>query len=185
MKILILITFFAVLSVAHAGENLLVNPGFENVDPIGWAAYGNSVYYTGTCRSGKQSGKTWVWDYGDGLFEQYVDVVPGEKYKASVYILSKADDPVKSGDEAWIQIEWCTHYNVVISDPIKSPSLKGFSSSWELFSTPEVIAPFNAAKAKIKLIMQSSVKDAEGSCYFDDADFSVVPFTMVMVTEYN
>ena len=161
-------------SCVFAGENLLVNPEFEKVEPMGWATYGNSVYDTETYRSGEQSGKTWVWDYGDGLFEQFVEVMPGKKYKASVYILSKSNDAIKDGTEAWIQIEWCTKDNIIISDPIKSSSLTAPNDIWEYFETPAVIAPSDAAKAKVKVIQQATDSHIDGSCYFDDASFGAV-----------
>ena len=161
-------------SCVFADENLLVNPGFEKVEPMGWATYGDAVYVTDTYRNGEQSGKTWVWDYGDGLFEQYVDVIPGEKYQASVYILSKWGDAIRDETEAWIQIEWCTEDNVIISDPIKSPSLTAANDTWEYFETPVVIAPPAAAKAKVKVIQRAPNDHIDGACYFDDAKFSLI-----------
>lgn len=161
-------------SVAICG-NLLINPGFEKADPCGWGAYGDSVYDTETYKAGRQSGKTWVWDCGDGLFEQFVDVTPGKKYRASVYILSKSNDPIGNGTKAWIQIEWCTSDNIAVSDPIKSLALTGPNDEWELFSTPEVIAPsHDVTRAKIKVIQQAPSANVNGACYFDDADFSEV-----------
>jgi len=84
------VAVFLIFAMSSAGipsfagqANLLVNPGFEKVDPMGWGGYGDSAYDTGLFRSGKQSGKVWAWDYGDGLFEQYVKIVPGAEYKAS------------------------------------------------------------------------------------------------------
>lgn len=151
--------------------NLLINPGFEKVDPSGWGLYGDSTYDTGTYRSGKQSGKAWVWDYGDGIFEQYAKVIPGMQYKASVYVISKPNDPVSGGSKAWIQVEWYTANDVMIGDPIKSPPLTGVSSTWALLSTPAATAPSGAAIAKIKVMIQGT-KKAIGSCYFDDANFS-------------
>ena len=155
--------------------NLLVNPGFEKIDPAGWSLYGDATYDTQTFRSGMQSGKTWAWDYGDGLFEQYVKVVPGTRYVASVYAFSKPGDTFSGGSEAWIQIEWYTADDVAISDPIKSPSLASTLDDWTLLSTPEAIAPSGAAKAKVKAIIQAPKKETGGSCYFDDACFSAVP----------
>ena len=165
------------VSMSSSAEqaNLLVNPGFEKADPIGWGGFGDSTYDTETYKSGKQSGKTWVWDYGDGLFEQYVKVIPGTQYKASVYVLSKTGDSISSDSKAWIQIEWYTTDDVIISDPIKSPPLTGPSDDWKLLSTPAAIAPSGAAKAKIKVIVQAPKKNAGGSCYFDDANFSSLP----------
>ncbi|MFA6356010.1 MAG: hypothetical protein WCY23_02760 [Candidatus Omnitrophota bacterium] len=160
--------------ISSSGEqkNLLVNPGFEKVDPMGWAGFGDSTYDTENFRSGKQSGKVWAWDYGDGLFEQYVKIVPGTQYKASVYVFSKPFDAVSGGSSAWIQIEWYTIDDVAVSDPIKSPLLDAANDAWTLLSTPAVIAPPSAAKAKIKVIIQAPKKETAGSCYFDDADFS-------------
>lgn len=156
-------------------ENLLVNPGFENIDPPGWSLYGDSTYDTETYRSGQESGKVWAWDYGDGLFEQYVKVVAGMRYKASVYVLSKLGDPISGDSKAWIQIEWYTADDVAISDPIMSPPLTVAGDNWMLLSTPTAIAPSGAAKAKIKVIIQASKKNTAGSCYFDDAEFSSLP----------
>ncbi len=155
--------------------NLLVNPGFEKVNPSGWGLYGDSTYDTGTHRTGKQSGKVWAWDYGDGVFEQYVEIIPGMQYKATVYVLGKPDDPSSGGSKAWIQIEWCTTDNVIISYPIKSPPLTGASDTWTLLSTPAAIAPSGAAKAKIKVIIQAPKSKTSGFCYFDDASFSYLP----------
>lgn len=196
--VVLIAAFFALASAAYA-ENLLVNPGFENegqcliplpdsdvpvmvvdpgcgdISPLGWAAYGESEYRSDVHKSGGQSAKTWNWDFEDGVFEQFVDIVPGKKYKASVYMWSKADDPISNSGEAWIQIEWCTIDNVVIGDPIKSPALAAANSTWELFETPSVTAPQSAAKAKIKIVQQSPDVKAGGSCYLDDASFSCVP----------
>ena len=155
--------------------NLLVNPGFEKVDPPGWDMYGDYTYDTGTYRTGQRSGKVWVWDYGDGSFEQYVKITPGMQYKASVYVLGKPNDSISGDSKAWIQIEWCTVDNVIISDPIKSPPLTGASDTWMLLSTPAVIAPSGAAKAQIKVTIQAPKKNRGGSCYFDDANFSSLP----------
>ncbi len=155
--------------------NLLVNPGFEKTDPAGWSLYGDATYDTQTFRSGGQSGKTWAWDYGDGLFEQYVKVTPGTKYTASVYAFSKPGDTFSGDSQAWIQIEWYTADDVAISDPIKSPPLTSTLDDWTLLSTPEVTAPSGAAKAKIKVVIQAPKKETGGSCYFDDACFSASP----------
>ena len=157
------------------GKNLLLNPGFEKADPPRWSAYGDTAYDTETFRSGKQSGKVWAWDYGDGLFEQYVKIVPGTRYEASVYALSKPDDTISEDSQAWIQIEWFTADNAIIGDPIKSPPLAATGDTWVLLSTPEAIAPPGAAKAKIKVTIQAPKKNTAGSCYFDDADFSSLP----------
>ncbi len=173
-SLVLAMSFFALSSSAEQ-DNLLVNPGFEKAEPMGWATYGDSVYDTETYKSGKQSGKAWVFDYGDGLFEQFVDVIPGKQYKASVYALSKAGDPITDNSKACIQIEWCTKDNVVISDPIKSPLLTGASETWKLLSTPAVVAPSGATKAKVKVIIQAPKKNMAGSCYFDDAKFSASP----------
>ena len=178
MKILYVVCFLAVAlscvsSFSSAEQaNLLVNPGFEKADPIGWGGFGDSTYDTENYRSGKQSGKTWVWDYGDGLFEQYVNIIPGTQYKASVYVLSKPGDSISEDSKAWMQIEWYTTDDVIISDPIKSPTLTGVSDNWALLSTPTAIAPPGAAKAKIKVIIRAPKKNTGGSCYFDDANFS-------------
>lgn len=162
--------------LSFAGQaNLLVNPGFEKADPIGWGGFGDSTYDTKTYRSGKQSGKAWAWDYGDGLFEQYVEITPGTQYKASVYVLSKPNDRISEDSKAWIQIEWCTADNVIIGDPVKSTPLAAASDTWTLLSTPTAIAPSGAAKAKIKVIIQAPKKNTGGSCYFDDANFSSLP----------
>lgn len=173
--ILVLVLTFFVLSSFAADGNLLVNPGFEKADLLGWDLYGDSTYDTETYKSGKQSGKTWAWDYGDGLFEQYVDIIPGVQYKASVYVLSKVDDPISSESKAWIQIEWYGADNSVIGDPVKSSPLTGAGDNWTLLSTAAVIAPSSAAKAKIKVVIQAVQKNTSGSCYFDDADFRAVP----------
>lgn len=193
------ITVFWILTSIVYAENLLVNPGFENEDqcliplpdsdapvmvinpdcyditPLGWATYGESEYRSDVYRNGVQSGKTWNWDFGDGVFEQFIDIAPGKKYKASVYMWSKAEDPVRNGGEAWIQIEWCTVDNVVIGDPVKSPVLTCENITWELFETPVVTAPQSAARAKVEIIQQSPDLQAGGSCYFDDAKFFFVP----------
>ncbi|MFA5338541.1 MAG: hypothetical protein WC317_00115 [Candidatus Omnitrophota bacterium] len=173
---------FLVLALSSVGlssfaeqGNLLVNPGFEKAGPSGWGLYGDATYDTGTYRSGKQSGKTWVWDYGDGSFEQYIKIIPGMQYKASVYILGKPGDSISGDSKAWIQIEWCTTDNVIISEPIKSPPLTVASDTWKLLSTPAVIAPSGAAKAKIKAVIQAAKKKTGGCCYFDDANFSSLP----------
>ncbi len=167
------VIFFA-LPLCVQAENLLVNPSFENVDSKGWVTYGDFAYDTDTYKSGRQSGKTWAWNYGDGLFEQFVNIIPGKKYRASVYILSKTNDAIRDNTKAWIQIEWYTGNNVVVNALIKSPPLTGPNDRWELFSTPAVIVPSGAAKAKIKLIQQAPENNIEGSCFFDDANFSVI-----------
>ncbi|MDD5072592.1 MAG: hypothetical protein PHO67_07570 [Candidatus Omnitrophica bacterium] len=173
--LVLVLTFFTLSSFAAEGGNLLVNPGFEKADSLGWDLYGDSTYDTETYKSGIQSGKAWVWDYGDGLFEQYVDVIPGTQYKASVSVLSKPGDPISGDSKAWIQIEWFTAENAVIGDPVKSSPLAGASDTWAILSTPTAIAPPSAAKAKIKVVIQAAQKNTPGSCYFDDADFRTVP----------
>lgn len=174
--VLVLASFTSSLSAAETG-NLLVNPGFEKVEPFGWDMYGDSVPATDTFKSGEQSGKVWAWDFGDGVFEQFVDVIPGNKYKASVYMLSKSDDAISDGSKAWIQIEWCFGNNEVKGEAVKSPSLDGASDSWKLFETPVVAAPEGAVKAKVKIMIQAPKKEVKGGCYIDDADFRVVPKT--------
>ena len=161
------------LSCAEQAK-LLVNPGFEKADPGGWDLYGDSTYDTETYKSGSQSGKVWAWDFGDGVFEQFVGITPGTQYKASVYALSKPDDRISEDTKAWIQIEWLSADNAVIGDPVKSPSVTA-SDTWALLSTPAVAAPSGAAKAKVKVTIQAPKKNTPGSCYFDDADFSSVP----------
>jgi hypothetical protein len=163
------------LSSAEGGvKNLLVDPGFEGGCEHGWASYGDATYDTQTYRSGGQSGKAWVWDYGDGLFEQYVNVVPGQKYQASVYIYSADSDPIQDGSAAWIQVEWCTADDVIISDVIKSNILTEANDDWQRFSTPKIVAPAAAAKAKVKVIHLAPGEQTAGACYFDDAEFGVV-----------
>ncbi len=173
--VVIALMILTLVSTSNAKTiNLLADPGFEEISESRWASYGDAVYDTDTYRRGSKAGKAWVWDYGDGLFEQYVDVVAGETYKASVYIYSSSNDPIQGGAAAWIQIEWCTTDDIIISDAVKSTILTDANDTWQLFSTPAVIAPSAATKAKIKVIHLAPNGGAPGACYFDDAEFKVV-----------
>jgi hypothetical protein len=171
--LIIMLSLLVISSSQAEVKNLLVDPGFEGGSEYGWASYGDATYDTETHKSGKKSGRAWVWDYGDGLFEQYVNIVPGNKYKASVYIYSPSNDPIQDGSAAWIQLEWCTDEEVIVSDAIKSPMLTDANDTWQLFSTPIVAAPEAATKAKIKVIHMGPEANTAGACYFDDAEFTI------------
>jgi hypothetical protein len=170
----ILISFCGFSDSEAETKNLLLDPSFEGDCEYGWGLYGDATYDTNTYRNGAKSAKAWVWDYGDGLFEQYVNIVPGQKYKASVYIYSASSDPIEDNSAAWIQVEWCTDDEVIISDAIKSPVLTSANNSWQKFSTPAIVAPEAATKAKIKIIHLAPGDQTPGACYFDDAEFSIV-----------
>ena len=160
---LLVIGLVSISTIAHA--DLLTNPGFENVDPIGWASWGDSKYVTDQYRNGAQSGHAWTWDSSDGKFEQWIDVTAGVEYKASGYIKSTQ----MTDGAAWIQFQWDGNGTAYESAKLTSVG------DWTYFETAFVEAPTGVATAKVAYILQAPTNQIANDVYFDDANFDAVP----------
>ena len=162
--LVIMAVLIAMPSVAQA-TNLLINPGFEDETPIGWANWGDSNYVTDQYRNGAQSGHAWTWDNSDGKFEQWIDVTPGVEYKASGYLKCTG---MQDG-EAWIQFQWDGGGTAIESAKLTS------TADWTYYETDWVEAPSGVATAKVAYVLQAPSNHLANDVYFDDAKFEAVP----------
>ena len=132
LTLLFLCTFSA---FAEAGENLLANPGFEDLDtnglPIGWFsdAYirreGVSLFsIVGDAKAGANAARVENFDLNDASFAQTVQVEPNTMYRLSGWI--RAEGIGDAGHGANLSIEG-VH--------AKSDSFRSTNGSWEYVET--------------------------------------------------
>ena len=168
---LVLIAAVLMVLPSTAQANLLTNPGFETT--TGWACWGETEYSAAQAHSGLKSGHAWTWTFGDGKFEQVVNITSGVKYKASGYLY--ADKMGAGGGKAWIQVDWLKADDTPTGSPATSAYLTSPNNKWDLYDTGWVMSPSDAAKAKVTYVVKASGGGYDNSCYFDDVSFEAVP----------
>ena len=149
----------------------LVNGGFEETDgegkPLGWQKYGGELSRSSTARrdgqyaaafTSRTTSTKWVF--------QTVAVEGGEAYVLSGYAL-KNDANVGA---AYLRLSWYASPDgsgKAIDSVDSTMRLTDDSLSFRLLSTGAVVAPAEAASAKVRLMLDP-LSEAEGTVYFDD-----------------
>ena len=149
----------------------LVNGGFEEADgegkPLGWWKYGGELSRSSVARRDGQYAAAFTsrttstkWAF------QTVAVEGGEAYVLSGYAL-KNDVNVGA---AYLRLSWYASPDgsgKAIDSVDSTTRLTDDSLSFRLLSTGAVVAPAEAASAKVRLMLDP-LSEAEGTVYFDD-----------------
>ena len=148
-----------------------MNGGFEEADgegkPLGWQKYGGELFRSSVARRDGQYAAAFTsrttstkWAF------QTVAVEGGEAYVLSGYAL-KNDANVKA---AYLRLSWYASPDgsgKAIDSVDSTTRLTDDSLSFRLLSTGAVVAPAEAASAKVRLMLDP-LSEAEGTVYFDD-----------------
>lgn len=175
--------FMAVMFLAMptaAGENLILNPGFETEGYDGVNSASDWDIWMGERldefqRTGSWSLHGWGFDGdGDNGGWQDVFVVPGTKFCFSGYLMSPGEgghhkSPLADGAEAFLEIEWWQG-DVKLSSA-RSNILRG-ASGWKLYSVTDT-TPMGADSVRFVAKIQS-VPGSTGDVYFDDLEVMII-----------
>ena len=162
-----------------AQTNLLTDPGFEvsqgNYDAsggdvygaVGWTAFNDGAYTTATIAyDGDQSFKTF--GQYNGIYQQFT-VTPGQSYTASVYGIDSSLDPMGTGTQGSLELNFYTTAAGANGDFNVIPVVVGGTSpmdTWIQASVTEVVpAGYNTMRIQLN---QTSAAPS-GSTYYDDA----------------
>ena len=168
---------------ARAETNLILNPGFEEIELTAseddakywdeWTGKRSDLY----SHSGQWSLNSWGADTtGDcGAWQGDISVTPGKQIVFTAYLMSPdgtgiGKSPLTGGAEAFIEIEWRG------TEPLKnieSPHLTGATNGkWKCYSVSGV-APQGtiAARFVCKVI---SAPGSSGDVYFDDLKAKII-----------
>ena len=183
MKVFSILLIAAVLVVALpviAGENLLLNPGFEEGE---WGVFWEKVtipnwVYFGTAgevqsvykRSGDKALK--IWDIGVGVYQDFTVSDKGE-YEISGYLYTPSDDRLDNMDGV-LEVEWYRNGSKLASEEIgwfyglnSSSGDPDSVDTWKLLSKT-VTAPFDADTGRVYLHLQNKKKGSRGVLVWDD-----------------
>jgi len=162
----------------------LVNGGFEEADgegkPLGWWKYGGELSRSAVARrdgqyaaafTSRTTSTKWVF--------QTVAVEGGEAYVLSGYALKNSANVAA----AYLRLSWYASPDgsgKAIASVDSTMRLTDDSLSFRFLSTGAVVAPAEAASAKVRLMLDP-LSEAEGTVYFDDVSFGGA--TMVLEPE--
>jgi len=179
----LLLLSFSFFGNIHASDNLIENPGFEELGwpPSSWNQWDGSTgsggvtgyISTETSRTGDQSTARVLWgtDIRWGGYTQDIAVDAGDFVRASGWLMSKSgDDPLASGAEAYIEVKFLTSVNGELAVH-KSTALTG-ASDWVRHVIEEE-APTNTAKARFSFVLLGTQSSSTGTVYFDDAHIRI------------
>jgi hypothetical protein len=152
----------------------LVNGGFEEADgegkPLAWQKWGGVLSRSSAAKRGGQYAAAFTsrttstkWAF------QTVAVEGGEAYVLSGYAL-KNDANVNA---AYLRLSWYASPDgsgTAIDMVDSTTRLTDDSSDFRFLSTDAVVAPAEAASAKVRLMLDP-LSEAEGTVYFDDISF--------------
>lgn len=172
LNISIAVLLLSMLMVGASGaatytstENLLLNPGFENVtagNPTNWWVYdvsGISHIYPGPGRiSGNSIGIITNSGLGNVYWGQKVFINSSKKYALSGYIQTQKI----SGNGIIISLDWFDNANKYLGNTAL-PSIKG-TTPWTYYEKTNIVPLANSAK--VNVILQSAF--STGTVYFDD-----------------
>lgn len=163
---------------AGAGENVLVNAGFEagtGTVAGSWTVFGkNTIRVSGDARAGEYAGRasgenTGVDNFG-GYFQNF-DAKAGEQWSGSVWMLHKADDSLKGACEAFAKLEF-RDSNGDFLDAVESADRLTSSSTADSYihSTIISVAPPKTASVRFVAMFAQFDGKSAGTVYFDDAE---------------
>ena len=158
---------------------MLRNPGFEQGDmtPTGWATFSplsqgmsRGITYAlndTKCRSGKRSVSVQSTTGGIGMWQQVVDVEPGQVYVFTGYV---AFEPVSADGGCCLQLVFRDADNRILQF-VYLPSHTG-TRDFALDFPPKlkVRAPAKATRAEVNLFLRG-----RGKVWFDDVFFGPAP----------
>ncbi len=189
-KIFLCFSLAAVLLLSAAPDglavNILTNYGFEEGDfpPTGWSDWSGSgseeptdgvagfpapqeMTYSGSKCIGKilyGAGDRW------GGFSQTVDIVPGNSFEASGWVLNKKNDvPLRDGAKVYIEVKFLgqgeKELKVAKSNSITQPA------NWTKLSVRGLV-PSDAKKAVFSIVL-TGTKKSTGKILFDEASLNI------------
>ena len=185
-KLIAVLSLVVLLIPGVANANLLVNGSFEtSVDgdnTYGWSSTApdawNPINQAGVLDN-PQSGSWNLRNFNDGGMKQEVVVTPGQAYRLTGY----AWVPSGSVATAWgsyIQLKFLTSTGGTVTGPTGSKTIDMKAKTrdqYNLGDTGEMVAPVNAAKARIMFGTYAAAPDylVPGISDYDNFDFSPVP----------
>ncbi|MDP3789070.1 MAG: carbohydrate binding domain-containing protein, partial [Candidatus Omnitrophota bacterium] len=180
----------AVLLLSSAPDspaaNILTNSGFDEGDfpPAGWSDWSGSgsgepadgvagfpapqeMAYSGDKCIGKifyGAGDRW------GGFSQTVDVIPGNSFEASGWVMNKQNDvPLRNGAKVYIEVKFLgqgeKELKVAKSNSITQPT------KWTKLSVRGLV-PSGAKKAVFSIVL-TGTKKSTGKILFDEASLNI------------
>jgi hypothetical protein len=152
----------------------LVNGGFEETDgdgkPLAWQKWGGELSRSSAARRDGQYAAAFASRTASTKWAfQTVAVEGDEAYVLSGYAL-KNDANVGA---AYLRLSWYASPDgsgTAIDSVDSTTRLTDDSSDFRLLSTGAVVAPAEAASAKVRLMLDP-LSEAEGTVYFDDISF--------------
>jgi len=168
-------------SMAGHGQNLLVNPGFENgTDSAAdnWSMFGNSFRDTRSA----QTGTFGISMYGNftnavnysGLYQD-VAAVGGATYLATVYVSTADYDQIGPDNTAFLKLEFYdASTNYLGAFPASNPLTNTSPVNTWILQTVSATAPAGAAVVRTTLIFEQDT-GAGGSAFFDNVSLLVNP----------
>lgn len=168
MKALPLVLLLALPPLAHAAEppNLLVNPGFEELDatgkPVGWSLPADYAVTTGDPRSGERCLTYTNPDPGRYLLAtQTVTLQPGLRYELSGWV--RTSDVAGDESGATICVEWYT--GNTYRGGMYPNGFKGTQATWQPIRALTGHIPNNADRFIVHCYLR---KGMTGTAWFDD-----------------
>jgi len=171
------------------GQNVLVNPGFEDAGfpPNvfdGWTDFGNGNGNVSQVSfdiqepfeglfSAKLFGQFTGAENASGMFQDF-DTEPGETWKVEVRALHQEGDAIVGPNLALANIEWRDE-NLNLLDFVATTALDANSPTdeWILVSN-EATAPEGTAVVRVALFFLQLDGVSPGAAFFDDASFEMV-----------
>ena len=179
-------------------QNILTNPSFEN-DLDGWNIYpsdltnrsiestGNKVYgseRTITARSGSKMLKTWgQYNGGANTTPSYYEgtTEAGKVYNFSVYGMTHADDKLRNGAKAWIQIKFFDGSWAELAGGTSDTMSAASDTNKFHYLYTSATAPANSAMVQAVIVHSQDGGDDHGAVYWDDAYFTMNHFKQIGV----
>ena len=180
VAVVIAIAIFSALPLA--AQNLLVNPGFDNVDQLdGWScstANGNATWSpedrSGSATSGSmQHDVTAASDNRYLWCNQCVPVDEFETYVASMWVYWPDDPDVTQGGSPRIEVDF--HANTTCDSFLHLGDIQTMGyplyDTWNFLSTNPATAPAGAQSALLFLLTWQDLADEPVRARIDDVDF--------------
>ena len=179
-------------------QNILTNPSFED-SLTGWNVYpsdltnrsiestGNKVYgsdRTVTARSGSKMLKTWgQYNGGANTTPSYYEgtTEAGKVYNFSVYGMTHADDKLRNGAKAWIQIKFFDGSWAELAGGTSDTMSAASDTNKFHYLYTSATAPANSAMVQAVIVHSQDGGDDHGAVYWDDAYFTMDHFTQLGV----
>lgn len=174
-----------------AGDNLLLNPGFESGGLANWTPFGgNTSLESDAARSGANSFKVFGQftgaDNDTGAFQE-IPALPGQRYQAAAWMLTPSGDKIAGANSACAEVSFRNAQGQILALFRTEPVTAGnhgdawgnlpvnrqldVASGETVATVSDLVAPAGTATVRKRLVF-SQVSNAGGSVRFDDLNLS-------------